>query len=289
MTPFEAIQQSRNRESSTAWDLYEPHRRRVTSLILDALPSVSNDSAPQPRVCLLGAGNSNDIDLSELATRCEEVLLVDLDAAALQQGVARQQLTEHPAIRLRAEMDITGIFDRLNPDNATSRLNHSAEIVELAEIADSFSGSGLPDGFDVVASMCLLSQLIDAVTHCFPDPHTALPLLQAMRRRHLRLLLEQCRPGGRAILFSEIVSSDTCPELAATPDARLPDLLARLLAEQNFFTGLHPGIIVQDLRSESRLLPLVANVRPIAPWKWPFLSRTYAVTAFVIERAAVAG
>ncbi len=151
-------------------------------------------------------------------------------------------------------------------------------------MAESFSAVELPTSFDVVASVCLLSQLIDGVVRRFPNPQVSLPLLQAVRRRHLQLLLEHCCPGGTAILFSEVVSSDTCPELATVPDASLPDLLANLLAAQNFFTGLHPGIILHELQSKESLAQFVESIRPVAPWKWPFLYRTYAVTAFVVRR-----
>jgi hypothetical protein len=284
VTSLAEIQQSRNRESADAWTLYEPHRQRVTSLLLEALPSPVNDDGSQSRICLLGAGNCNDVDLRRLADRCREVALADLDADALQQAVERQQLEGHPAIQLHSGIDLTGIFDRMAPDSAASEADQAEQIAELTRLAEFFEPHGLANSFDVVASVCLLSQLIDGVIRRFPDPQVSLPLLQAVRRRHLRLLLEHCRPGGTAILFSEVVSSDTCPELTTASDGSLPGLLASLLAAQNFFTGLHPGVILQELQSDASLKPLVANVKPIAPWKWRFLYRTYAVTAFVVQR-----
>lgn len=284
MTSLAAIQQSRNRESADAWALYEPHRNRVTSLLLDALPSPTNDDVSKPRICLLGAGNCNDVDLRQLADRCQEVVLVDLDADALRQAVERQQLTDHPAIQLQSGIDLTGLFDRLSHSDAEEEDDQFQTVAALARVAESSTPDGLPAGFDVVASVCLLSQLIDGVVRRFPDPQISVPLLQAVRHRHLRLLLEHCRPGGTAILFSEVVSSDSCPELATASEASLPGLLATLLASQNFFTGLHPGIIMQELQSEVSIRPLVDSVKPVAPWKWPFLYRTYAVTAFVARR-----
>ncbi len=281
MTPFEELQQSRNRESADAWQLYAPHRERVTSLILQSLGSDSSGC-----VCLLGAGNCNDVDLNRLVDRCSEVHLVDLDADAMRSGIERQGLTGDERIQVSSDVDVTGVFDRLKP-NATEESGLATDaIAELADTAQRHSPALNCGSFDVVASVCLLSQLIDAVTRSFPDPNVALPLVQAVRRRHLRLMLELCRPGGRAILFSEVVSSDTCPELAAAPDEHLPGLLAQLLAAQNFFTGLHPGVIHQELQSDPSLSPLVADVRSVPPWKWPFLYRTYAVTAFIAQRAA---
>lgn len=288
MNPLESVQQSRNRESIDAWDLYEPHRRRVTSLILEALSVVETrpgEALNSTRVCLLGAGNCNDVDLNSLVEQRADVLLVDLDADALQQGITRQNLTQRSEVQLQANSDLTGLFDQLQLRNSSGKLYSAQDVQDLVAQAETYSANDLPGGFDVVASMCLLSQLIEGVLHCIPDPQLALPLLQAVRQRHLRLLLEQCRPGGRAILFSEIVSSDTCPELRVTPDDELPQLLMRMLSEGNFFTGIHPGIIQQELHSCPPVNSFVAEVRTAAPWNWPFLNRTYAVTAFVIQRA----
>lgn len=288
MTTLKALQQSRNRESSDAWSLYEPHRRRVTSLILDALPTASDDTDAIARVCLLGAGNCNDVDLQTLTARCATVRLVDLDATALHDAAARQQLEGHSAIQVQPACDVTGIFEQLDPGEQPATEPDSSvvarEIAVLTEQSDAWAPESLPTDFDVVASVCLLSQLVDGVLRRFPDPQTALPLLQAVRRRHLRLLLEHCRPGGCALLVSEVVSSDSAPDLPGVPDASLPQHLKHLLESQNFFTGLHPGIILQELHNDPSIQPLVGSVRTAAPWKWPFLYRTYAVTAFCIER-----
>lgn len=282
MNPLQSIQHSRNREAIDAWNLYEPHRRRVTSLIREALPDDELDSA---RVCLLGAGNCNDVDLNSLVEQRANVLLIDLDADSLQQGIARQNLTDRSEVQFQTDLDLTGLFDQLQPRSSSSQAYSAQDVRELAAQAETYSVNELPGGFDVVASMCLLSQLIDGILHCIPDPQMALPLLQAVRQRHLRLLLEQCRPGGRAVLFSEIVSSDTCPELTMTPDHQLQPLLTRALSNGNFFTGLHPGIIQQELHSCPSINSLVADVKTVSPWRWPFLTRTYAVTAFVVQRA----
>jgi hypothetical protein len=71
---------------------------------------------------------------------------------------------------------------------------------------------------------------------------------------------------------------------ALTDNSELPSLLSQLLASGNFFTGLHPGIIHQELNTHPALSPLVSRLRNPPPWKWQFLCRVYAVTAFVIER-----
>lgn len=271
-----AVQQDRNRESNDAWKLYEPHRNRVTSLILDALPSGNTN-----RLCLLGAGNCNDVDLSTLTNRCAHILLVDLDAEAMSRGITRQGLAEHAAVQLLPSVDLTGVFGQLE-----SFGTRSPGIDSLVQIATSYSPTELIGDFDATVSLCLLSQLVDSVLQTIKDPEAAVELTRAVRQRHIRLLLEQCRPGGRAVLINEVVSSDTAPGLPEIDDARLPAFLAGLLAAGNFFTGLHPGIIQQELQTDPALAALVSDLQIAAPWKWPFLYRTYAVTAFIIGRRA---
>jgi hypothetical protein len=269
-----AVQQSRNRESDDAWELYEPHRNRVTSLILDALPAGDAN-----RVCLLGPGNCNDVDLSALAERCTDILLVDLDAEAMDRGITRQGLREHSAVQQLSGLDLTGVFGDLE-----SYAPGSPGVNSLVQTANKYSPTELTGGFDVAVSLCLLSQLVDSILQTIEDPQAAMELTQAIRQRHLRLLLEQCRPSGRAVLISEVVSSDTAPELPEIDDARLPAFLGGLLTAGNFFTGLHPGVIHQELVTDPALVALASDVQVAAPWKWPFLYRTYAVTAFTIGR-----
>lgn len=278
MNSLNAVQQDRNRESKDAWELYEPHRNRVTSLILNALPAGSTN-----RLCLLGAGNCNDVDLSALTERCTHIQIVDLDAEAMDRGITRQGLSEHPAVQLLSGVDLTGVFGQLG-----SFAPGSTGIDSPVQTAKSYSPTELTGGFDVTVSLCLLSQLVDAVLQSFKDPQAAGELTRAVRQRHLQLLLEQCRPGGRTVLISEIVSSDTAPELPEIDDARLPAFLAGLLSAGNFFTGLHPGIIQQELQSEPSLMSLASDLQVAAPWKWSFLYRTYAVMAFNIGRRSPA-
>ena len=53
-------QHRRNLQADDTWELYASHRERVMRLLLDAR------SPSAERLCLLGAGNLNDIDLSAL-------------------------------------------------------------------------------------------------------------------------------------------------------------------------------------------------------------------------------
>jgi len=64
-------------EGADDWRLYEGHRAHLTDVLLG---SARGDGG---RLCLLGAGRCNDVDLEKLAATFAEIHLVDIDAKAL--------------------------------------------------------------------------------------------------------------------------------------------------------------------------------------------------------------
>src|SRR5687767_6985847 len=73
-------EQRGNRDVRDLWERYRGHRQRVTAEILALAPA---GAEPGGRVCLLGAGNANDLELEALASRFDEIHLVDIDPGAL--------------------------------------------------------------------------------------------------------------------------------------------------------------------------------------------------------------
>ena len=289
LNELEAEQRRRNVESRNTWQRYARHRRRVTELLLETLDESAQTGSPtRPRkLCLLGAGNCNDVDLRLLTEAFDEIHLVDLDGIAMAEGVLRAGLEEaQDRIRIHADVDVSGIFPALSP------LDRTAGSDEIESLAKSALCSPIPDGldplitggFDTVASVGLLSQLIEGILTRITNPASALPVLAAVRSRHLLLLLELARPGGCGVLVTEIVSTDSAPELEVTPEDELLPLLRHLVNQGNFFTGLNPAILQTGFQQDPRCSPLVATVQTATPWKWDFLCRTYAVTAFVARR-----
>ena len=65
----------------------------------------------------------------------------------------------------------------------------------------------VPDRFEVVASMCLLTQIIDSVVSITGPGAVPLELVGALRQRHLRLLAELLLPGGIGILVTDFALS----------------------------------------------------------------------------------
>lgn len=273
----------RNRESQGGWDQYGSHREMVTQLLLDA------SREEHDTLTVLGAGNCNDLDLRRLADRYARLSLVDLDRQAIEAGLVRQQVSVADSGIQIFESDLTGMFPHFDalvlhqdPGNRDNRIR------DLVGRAESAQPVGLPAPADVVISTGLISQLVGAVVTAVGESSLAsldapgLRLLQAVRGRHLRLLSELTRPGGVAILITEVVSSDTVPALPDTRPSELPALLQRCLEAGNFFTGLHPGILYSALNSAEN--PEFEQVRASPPWLWQFTARIYAVVAIVAQR-----
>lgn len=249
-----AISQARlNSAAAGNWELCSAHRERVTRLI------VGVGGGTRRRLCILGAGNSNDIDLTAVASAFTETHLFDIDGAALERAVERC----HPAHRNRVTLH-AGI------DLSTTALpsQHSS--------------------FDLVVSACLLSQLIDTVASSVaPGDPSRTGAILAIRDAHLRLIFDLVAPGGTALLVSDLVSSDTASQLRHVGDesSDLLPLLLTFITAGNFFTGTNPFAIRALLTSDPALAPHVEHVTLQPPWLWRLShERVYLVYALSWRR-----
>lgn len=263
----------RNADSRDRWECFVAHRRKVTDLLLGAHPT------EQGRLCVLGAGNCNDLELSELTKAYAEVHLVDLDEAAVSGGVAAQDPAQPNRIHVHGGIDLAGcneIVSSWTPERSPA----AADIQRCLATVTSCPAPQLPAPFNVVASVCLLTQLIDSVSISLGSGHPSfMELLTRVRRRHIRLLLELLQPGGTAILITDFVSSVTCPALAATSADDLPALAANLIKVRNFFTGTNPAALHALFETDGVVAPQVGRLEVTRPWLWDFGPRTYAVCA----------
>lgn len=274
---LEAEQQALNRQSRDYWDAFADHRRRVTQLTLRA--AVRHEG----RLCVLGAGNCNDLSLEALREGFSEVHLVDLDQEALAWGVARQGLSEDAGLRLHGGSDLARLSAALAGWTSSDRRHGDDALVQaLAEATPS-----LPPGpFDVVLSSCLLSQLVTPVIEALGPDHPRLPdALRALRHRHLAIMADLLTAQGTALLVSDLVSSDTRPELAQEPATDLTELMLRSVQEQNFFSGTNPYALLSDLQDDPAFTERIDRVALVEPWIWSLgAARRYLVYAVAMRR-----
>ncbi len=247
----------RNESTRGSFDDFASHRLHVMRLLVRAAAEFRDP----PRLILLGAGNCNDVDLRDLLVAYDHILLVDWDADALSAGVARQLATAEPRITAHAPVD-------LREGNWSPPTNFSPT---------------------VVASLCLLSQLVDAAAQSAADrPDDRAKAIAAARRNHLQHLVELLPPGGVGVLVFDFLSSLTAPEVASADEKRLPALAAELLQKGNFFQGLHPGGLHRLLTADAWFAGRIRCHIPTSPWNWKLGNRVYAVSALVMRRTTAA-
>jgi len=270
-------QKRRNKQSQERWNRFLPHRRQVTRLLVDAAPT---DGA----LCVLGAGNCNDVDLKRISSRYREVHLVDLDTGALEAGVIRQELAHAQRVCVHGNVDVTRVANLLaqgTPDNPIS----DADLDQCLWSSASLKPLEISAPVDTVASVCLLSQLLDATAKTMGQRHPRyVEMTMHLRSRHLKLLVDLVRPGGTAVLVLDFVSSLTCPDLPYVPEHLLQEKAVELIRQQNFFTGLNPFIIQHLFLTDPELAPHVASAEVTEPWLWDLGPRAYLVCGIVIRR-----
>jgi hypothetical protein len=211
------------------------HLQQCEALTLRALRSRSPDAAQNALV--LGAGACTEVPLAALARACDEVVLADLDLAAMQRG--RDELTA-TSLRKRVQIvqcDISGgvstsldrllrrqDWERLAAQGAQAVFDVTAQCLEQCTIPDPPMIPGLLRGsFGLVVSSLVLSQLfsyplLDALDHIQRIAPTLLgeqerhhryqEAAQALRvriiRPHLHLIHDLLDTGGCAALLSDV-------------------------------------------------------------------------------------
>jgi len=247
--PASTRSEEMNRSTCGQWAAFGSHRERIERLILRHLRKADRLllESPPARLCALGAGNCNDLDLRFLCDRVGEVHLLDIDAAALEAAAGRQRAGNLANLHRHAPVDLTA------PGDLPDRLGR----------------------FDIVVSSCVLSQLIAGLRDRLGAEH---PRFRSERTltiaHHLRLMHNLLAPGGSAILINDVVSTDTVPRLRQVPPGDLPGLMRQLIADGKAFRGLDPATICFAL---DRLpVPVVRN------WSSPWLWHLSALRSFLV-------
>jgi hypothetical protein len=237
-----------NRDTRDFWHAYTSHRRRVSSFVRDRAPSAGSVT-----LCVLGAGNCNDLDLPELCARFAQVTLVDIDRDAVDAGIERQCLLTSEAARVRVEkLDLFGEVDTLRQH-------------------------------DVVLSCCVLSQLILEAASRSRDQQVWL----GVRRKHVLDSLALTKDGGTTLLVTDFVSSDTHAELRTYPETHAAELVPTLVHQRNHFLGLGPDMVDDLITSDPQITALARPLGRKRYWRWDLVERTYLVAASCLSKRSV--
>jgi hypothetical protein len=232
------------------WELYAGHRARFTDLLMT--------SARGGRLCLLGAGHCNDVDLDRLATQYSDIHLVDIDKVALLGAVSRQK----PGVQA---------FDIASAS--------SAAIASLG---------GLPGPFDLVASACVLTQMSFNARDALGDGHRMLgPLRIALVKTHLASLIGLTARGGTALLASDLTSSSSFPLADVRPEQNLFEVMGDIVEKGAFYHAANPNLIDEIVQTDPVLQSMAGDSELLEPWLWKgAFGRTYFVYALRFRRRA---
>ena len=116
--------------------------------------------------------------------------------------------------------------------------------------------------------------------------HPALAsVILALRRQHLRTMIQSIRAGGFGLVIFDFVSSQTLPELMRFDESILNSALVNAINEKNFFTGLNPFAVQAELQKHPDFLGLVTDVRLHPPWRWDLGHKQFAVSAISFRRS----
>src|SRR5262249_39235796 len=141
--------------------------------------------------------------------------------------------------------------------------------------------------FDVAASTCILTQLIDAVYMALPtgDPRSV-ELLMAVRDRHLEMILELLNPGGVGVLVTDFVVAEAGRELAPLGELLLaPSSASSGMRQQEFFVGTDPFEIRDYYKRLRGPGPTAEDVRVRGPWRWEVGNRVVGVCGVMFRRS----
>ena len=273
-----AHQAATNRVTAERWELFASHRRRVTQIVTDAVPTAGGP------LCVLGAGNCNDLDLEAVSQTFSEIHLVDLDPSALSRGVTRQAVSS-ATLTVHGGIDVSGLsqlFERRRVDAAVG-----AGIDDFLHETRPTPTVHLSRGaYGAVLSATLLTQLLQTVVTILGPGHPRLlEVLLTVRDSHLRLVSDLLEPGGVGILVTDVVSSDTCPALLRAAEDDLLPALDLLTAEGNTFVGVNPVAVASRFAGDSALARSVTDVAQHPPWSWRIgPARSYLVYAITFRK-----
>lgn len=255
-----------NRSTRDHWDHFAAHRRTVTELLVPGELAV-RDPGSCGRLGVLGAGNCNDLDLPHLLAVFEAVTLVDIDPAAVAAAIARQRVAGHPRLTSRGGVDLTGVSSVMARWQA-----HPPGDAEVAACVRALDADPLPDvggPFDVILSPCLLSQLcLYAADALGPRHRRTGDVRGAIRRRHVRQMVEWLAPGGIGLLVVDLATTARVGSLVVSHKDRLAEVAARTVGRSRHFPGLDPGSVRSALLADPLLSGMVTGVQQVPPWVW---------------------
>lgn len=280
-------EQRNNKVTRDLWSEYAGHRKVMTGLVQSVATSLRRSELPT--LCVLGAGNINDLSLAALVPMFAKIRLVDFDRQAVESGIAKQTSAEENsdvADLLTKRVSFVGPFDLLGAsDLLATGLEQKASADKQDDASITSVSNSLREALafqrpkhamttlgcsDIVVSACVLSQLVRQVNDVIGQGSSLANLLSSqIVFNHLQLSLALTKAGGRTLLATDFVrSSDGVPELEKEEDpAKLQLLANRAIQSGKYFANMSPTELLEGL-NDVRLRRYVSAVTRSSFWKW---------------------
>lgn len=248
-----------NRSTLGQWDWYALHRARIEQLIV---PNKTGQT-----LCVLGAGNCNDLDLEWLTRVYANVHLVDLDGTALESARDRQFKSQPPNLHLHAPVDLTSIAHTIatwkgrevpveEVDAAIATVNRNTIPLQL---------TNLIGHCDLVVSPCILSQIWVATRDLLGSAHPRWKSIKAsLLHQHLRQINSLLKSGARGVKIVDLASTSVVRHLDQAKPHEWQSLMQLCITEGRCFRGLEPQALQSALRAQGITTP----IQIIPPWLW---------------------
>jgi hypothetical protein len=256
------LERKANQSTIEQWDAFASHRRRLTALLLQDVPKASTLT-----LCVLGAGNCNDLDLALLLQHYAEVHLVDLDVEAVERACVRQAVADSARLRTHPALDLTCALDKLQRW-AAMQVTEDELIAHPAAAAKRIAAE-LGQSFDRVVSPCLWTQFQLHALRALGARHRLLDAVQyTLGLTHLRLFSALLAPQGLGLLVTELTANTTYDLSGLDPDAEHLALVAPLVAAGNAIGVATPTRTLGPLLDDPVLRTRLASTGPCSAWIW---------------------
>jgi hypothetical protein len=265
-------QASHNEGGASNWASFTPHRDRITGL----LRAVQRAEG----LCVLGAGNGDDLDLPALVREFGEVHLVDLDGAALARAHARVPAPLAGRVILHRNVDLTGLLDSVERWGEDDQL-----LAHQAERAAAAVAARLGRTFDVVLSSCVLSQLCTPFTRALARKAPEWKaLMTVVGRTHLELVARLTRSGGSGIVLGDSYYGPAGSAPPPAPTWETLDAGARRALRDGIMRLRDPDFLA-ELVAGPPVRALMSSARLSEPWLWQVERAIMLVYALIFERS----
>jgi hypothetical protein len=279
------------------------HRQEIQHLIKSSV----GDPRPKDELIILGAGNCDDFDLNDLASRFHAVILADIDYSSMQNAVKQLDSQLQQQVKCLDSLDFTGLDQIDFYDRFQGLLDQQASAEQLIsflqesaiEVAQKPILVKLTKRYAAVISSAVHTQLfylhaltvfaIYAKSYKKNDVKQIVDAIAELRdfllRQYNRLIFSLVRPNGVVIMWTDIVLLDEQTEFfketiyGLSNELERAQFMLRLMGNYGIDSAV---LALQDMHDK-----MAVDGKLLRSWIWPFSAEKQFITVGISGRAGV--